>query len=76
MSFLAQVVVKPKRVLSVEEAADYLGGMENLRRLQVAGWIHTLPGKLRGRDYDLRALDLAVDRVGLDGWPGKSISES
>jgi hypothetical protein len=76
MSLIAQVVVKPKRVLSVEEAADYLGGAENLKRLQAAGWVSALGGKMRGRDYDIRALDVALDRVGLDGWPGKSISES
>jgi hypothetical protein len=77
MGMLAQVVLKPRRVLGLDDAAEYVNGPQNLRRLLDAGWLKALPGKRRGMDYDLRDLDLAVDRVRLEGWPeGKSISES
>jgi hypothetical protein len=76
MSMLAQVVIKPRRVLTADEAAEYVAGADNLRRLTGAGWLKPLKGKMRGMDYDLRDLDFAVDRVRLEGWPGKSISAS
>ena len=64
-----QILIKPVRILSAEESMVYLGGKENFKRLVSAGWVKPLRGKERGMDYDIKALDLAIDRVTLDGWP-------
>jgi hypothetical protein len=56
------------RILRRAEAAAYCGGEPNFARLLAAKWVRPLPGKARC-DYDRLALDLALDRVTLDGWP-------
>lgn len=65
----AQIIIKPVRVLSAEDAAIYCGGAENLKRIVAAKWVLPLAGKGRGMDYDIKDLDAAIDRVKLDGWP-------
>ena len=66
---IGQIIVKPVRVMSAEDAALYCGGAENLKRIVFSKWVKPLSGKGRGMDYDLRDLDTAIDRVGLEGWP-------
>jgi len=66
----AQILIKPVRVMSAEDAAIYCGGAENLKRLVSAKWVTAIKGKQRGMDYDIKDLDTAIDRVSLDGWPG------
>ena len=57
------------RVISAAEAAEYCNGEGNFRALLAAGWVEPIKGKVRGMDYDVRALDLAIDRAVLQGWP-------
>ena len=66
----AQIIIKPMRILSAEDAALYVNGEDNLKRLVKSKWLFPLKGKQRGMDYDIKALDVALDRVTLEGWPG------
>jgi hypothetical protein len=65
----AQIIIKPVRIISTEDAALYCGGNENLKRIVTAKYVKPLGGKNRGMDFDIRDLDVALDRVNLDGWP-------
>lgn len=75
-----RIIIKPQRVLSADDAADYVGGPENFQRLKKAGWIVPLKGKPKGMDYDIKDLDVAIDRVKIEGWPAvesrKSVLET
>jgi hypothetical protein len=68
-------VVVP-RVLKACAAAAYVGGRLNLQRLEAAGWVAPLAGKQRGVDFDRQALDRALDRVAVTGWPGEENANS
>lgn len=68
MSRRLLVKVMP-RVMSAAEAAEYMGGEGNFRAVIAAGWVRAIAGKQRGMDYDVKQLDLAVDRAVLEGWP-------
>jgi hypothetical protein len=57
------------RLLRSEDAAYYVGGENNLKRLKDVGWIRPLIQQNRCTAYDVRDLDLAVDRAQLSGWP-------
>lgn len=57
-----------KRVLSRIEAQDYVGGKENLTRLEASGLVKAFSGKTQARDFDIRDLDKAIDQVKLMGW--------
>ena len=57
------------RILRASDAKEYVGGRLNLARLLAAGWITPIPGKGRAMDYDRIALDRALDRVSVTGWP-------
>ena len=64
----AKFVLTP-RVLRVKEAQQYVGGEANLNSLVDAGWVKPLRKHKSNTSYDRLALDLAVDRANLDGWP-------
>jgi hypothetical protein len=59
------------RLLRAEDAAYYVGGEGNLKRLKGAGWIKPLIQHKRCTAYDIKDLDVAIDRAKLDGWPDK-----
>ena len=63
------------RILRASDAKEYVGGRLNLARLLAAGWITPIPGKGRAMDYDRLALDRALDRVAVTGWPDVQIEE-
>ncbi len=63
-------MVKP-RVLRLEAAEHYVGGQQNLKRLREAGWVKPLIQHNANTSFDVRALDAAIDRAVLDGWPVK-----
>ena len=64
----AKLVLVP-RVLRLKEARQYVGGEANLKSLEKAGWVKALIKHNKNTSYDRQALDLAVDRANLDGWP-------
>jgi hypothetical protein len=64
-----KIIVKDQRVLPVADAETYVGGEDNLNRLVDNEWVAPLAGKSRGMEYDRKALDLAIDRVSIEGWP-------
>jgi hypothetical protein len=61
-------IVTP-RLLRADDAAYYVGGENNLKALKKAGWVKPLIQHSRCTAYDVRDLDLAIDRAKLDGWP-------
>ena len=63
------------RILRASDAKEYVGGRLNLARLLSAGWITPIPGKGRAMDYDRLALDRALDRVAVTGWPDVQMEE-
>lgn len=56
------------RVLSRREAQNYVGGRENLDRLEAAGLVQGFKGKSQIRDFCIKQLDHAVDVVMMKGW--------
>jgi hypothetical protein len=57
------------RVLRLPLARQYVGGEANLDALEAAGWVKPLIRRHKNTSYDVRQLDLAVDRANLNGWP-------
>jgi hypothetical protein len=64
----AELAIVP-RVLRLPQARQYVGGEANLNSLTKAGWVKPLIQHSKNTSYDRKALDLAVDRANLDGWP-------
>jgi len=64
----AELVLTP-RVLRKKEAQQYVGGEANLKSLMKAGWLKPLRQHNKNTSYDIRALDLAIDKANLEGWP-------
>ena len=64
----SQLVITP-RVLRLKQAQQYVGGEANLDSLMVVGWVKPLIQHKSNTSFDIRSLDLAVDRANLDGWP-------
>ena len=65
---LAELVVVP-RVLRLKTARQYVGGEANLDSLVRAGWVKPLIRHHKNTSFDIRDLDLAVDKAQLNGWP-------
>ena len=63
-----QLVVTP-RILRKKAAQMYVGGEANLKSLIKAGWVKPLIQHNKNTSFDIRALDLAVDKANLSGWP-------
>ncbi len=64
----AELVLLP-RVLRLKQAEQYVGGQQNLKSLRKAGWVKPLIQHSSNTSFDVKALDAAVDRANLDGWP-------
>jgi hypothetical protein len=56
-------------VLRLKQAEQYVGGQQNLKSLRKAGWVKPLIQHSSNTSFDVKALDAAVDRANLDGWP-------
>lgn len=52
-----------KRGLSPDEAATYVGSKELMRQMEHAGWVKPFIRGNRLTRYDLRDLDLCIDRL-------------
>ena len=58
------------RLLRVDAAGSYLGGEQNLKAAEQAGWIKPTIRHKGCTAYDRHDLDLAIDRAKLEGeWP-------
>jgi hypothetical protein len=64
----AEMVVTP-RLLRKPQAEQYVGGQQNLKRLRKAGWVKPLIQHSSNTSFDVKALNAAIDRANLDGWP-------
>ena len=64
------VLTDAMRVMKRAEAAVYVGGPENLKELEGAGFVRPIRKTARSASYDRNDLDAAVDRAGREGWPG------
>ena len=60
-----------KRMMTSEEAGDYVGVPALLDRMETAGWIKPAVRRKKMRLYDLRALDLCCDRLASGEFPGE-----
>ena len=63
------------RVLNRNQVEEYVGGRPNLQRLLKAGWIKPIAGKERPQ-YDLRAVDRALDKLSAEGWSALAGAEA
>lgn len=63
------VITDSVRVLRREAAAVYVGGPENLKELEAAGFVRPIRKTKRSASYDRNELDAAVDRSAREGWP-------
>ena len=68
MSNTKEFAITP-RVLRLKAAEHYVGGQQNLKTLRRLGWVKPLIQHKSNTSFDIRALDAAVDRAVLDGWP-------
>ncbi len=64
----AELVITP-RVLRLKQAQQYVGGEANLDALMAAGWVKPLIRHNKNTSFDIRTLDLAIDKANLGGWP-------
>jgi len=64
----------PPRLLRLKQAEYYVGGQQNLKTLRRAGWVKPLIQHKGNTSFDIKTLDLAVDKANLNGWP-KPIKE-
>lgn len=69
------------RLIRLEAAAAYVAGEQNLKGAVQAGWFKPVVKHKGCTAYDVRDLDVAIDRAKLDGeWPkcqpARSMSES
>ena len=66
---MVAMMPSPPRVLKRAEAEEYVGGETHLDDLIEAKWVKPLIERHRDVSFDRAALDAAVDRAGLEGWP-------
>lgn len=57
------------RVLSNAEAEHYVGGRKNLEDLERGFDLKPLRSNNKVTQWDVRALDRALDRASQEGWP-------
>jgi len=55
--------------MNEEEAGEYVGVPALLLKMELAGWIKPSVHRRKMRLYDLRVLDLCVDRLTAGEWP-------
>jgi len=72
MTYTALVLTP--RLLRLKAAEQYLGGQRNLKALRRSGWVTPLIQHKSNTTFDIRDLDLAVDKAQLNGWPGQAIN--
>ena len=57
------------RIITLQQAAVYVGGKTNLKRLRDAGFLKPWKAIHRDVQVDIHDLDAAIDRIKLEGWP-------
>jgi hypothetical protein len=55
------------RIMTLRQAAVYVGGKTNLTRLRDAGFVRPWKAKHRDVQFDIRDLDAAIDRSKSEG---------
>jgi hypothetical protein len=62
-------LIVPPRILRLKAAQMYVGGEANLRTLIKVGWVKPIIQHHKNTSFDIRDLDLAIDKAKLDGFP-------
>lgn len=62
MSF-ARITLRPQRLLTIEQAGDYLGYPVLLDKMRERGWIKPAVQSRKMCAFDIKALDHCVDRL-------------
>lgn len=70
MSKFSSIVIQ-QRSLDPNEAAQYVGGIGLLRSYLAAGWLKPYVQTHRLTRYDVRDLDLVIDRHKRENLPGE-----
>ena len=72
---ITQIIKNQPRLLRLRDAEVYCGGGANLKSLRDAGYVKPLVQRKSNTTFDVRDLDLAIDRAQLDGFPAGKTGE-